>query len=98
LADDLDLARLRRFQQAAEMQKRGFAGPRRRHERHQFTAIDGEVGSFEHVHHALALAIVAVHAGKAQMRLTHSAAPPPDRIAPPARPDRWWQGSSAAAP
>ena len=56
---------LRPLEQAAQMQQRRLAGARRRDDGDEFAALDVEIGGFEHAHHGLALAVMAVDAGAA---------------------------------
>ena len=92
-AGDGDLASLRAFEQAAQMQQRRLAGARRRHDGNQFTSLNRQVGRLEDTDQRLAFTEVAVDAGKPQMGLTHSGAPRPDRTGRRARRDRGWRGS-----
>src|SRR5689334_24909979 len=95
------------FQQAGDMQQRRFAGPRWRHKRDRLPGPDREIGSREDVERLFALPVMpfdAVHIedgnflGAVCRRVTHSAAPPPDRGALPATTDRAWRGRKASAP
>src|SRR5690606_5649240 len=94
VADDLDLASLRAFEQAADMQQRGFAGAGGSDERDQFAAFDDEVGLIENANLGRAFAIVTMDTGEAQIGIIHNAAPRRGRIERRARPDRAWRGSS----
>src|SRR5690606_11941982 len=96
--DDLDLARLRRFEQPAEMEQCRLACARGGDQGDEFTAFDHHIGGLEHAIHAFALAIMAMDTGEAQVGITHSAAPRLDHIERHATPDRASPGSSAPAP
>ncbi len=66
VADNFDLAFLRAFEKAAEMQQGRLAGPRRRDKGDEFTAFDDEVGLIEHANLGCAFAIVTMDAGETQ--------------------------------
>src|ERR1700677_5049525 len=66
---DIDLAGVRVFEQAGDMQQRRFAGARRRHQRHRLAGPDAELGAFENIERRIALAELPAYAMQEDERL-----------------------------
>ena len=102
-AADMHLARVRRLQQAGQMQQRRLSGAGRRDQRHRLAGPEREVRAVQHLDHRLAAPVaardvLAARGAGGARRLIHSAAPRPDRAAPRARTDRSSPRAKAAAP
>ena len=98
---DRDLAGAGPLQQAGDVQQRRLAGARRpdqRRDRAGAAATRSMPCSTSRARPGPGRSGAGCPAAPARRNATHSAAPRPDRAAPPARPDRSWRGTTGPAP
>ena len=108
-ADDVDLAGIRPLEQAGDVEKRRFAGARRRHQRHRLSRPQREFGAVEDGQRRFALRVLAFYLVEIDDRyifrpllrhrsLTRTGALRRDRDARHATTDTAWRGRTASAP
>ena len=89
MAADMDLAGVLPFEQAGDVQQRRLAGARRRDQRHRLAGLQRQLGAVAALRSSSRRGRSGARSLEPQHRLvTHSAAPRPDRAAPPATTDR----------
>src|SRR4051812_1457909 len=106
-AVDIDLAVFGMLQQAGDMQQRRFAGAGRRDQRNRLAGPDRKLRTTQNVERGRPLRVATLDrvqedrglllAGS-RARVTHNAAPRPDRPARPATKDRAWPAAREPAP